>query len=193
MKPPKVSKSKIEQIIDLKEISKRTDFSKSKTLKMAIGEALVETIRERAESGKGLKFSEDGSAREVKLKSPYSKTYAESLDFAAAGKSKNKVNMTLTGDMLASIQVRDAGGDKIAIYVEGEEQVLKAFNHITGDTVPERPFFGVAAKDLRSIANDFQDEIDSIETREGLRTEAQRSRRRLSEILSEIEEDLEDG
>lgn len=170
-------------------MSKRTDFSKSKSLKLAIGEALAETIRERAESGSGLKFSADGSAREVKLKSPYSKTYAESLDFAAAGKSKNKVNMTLTGDMLASIQVKDLGGNKIALYIEGDDQVLKAYNHLTGDTVPERPFFGVSRSDLRDMAVEFDQDIESIETREGSRTEKQKTRRKLSDVLAELEGD----
>jgi hypothetical protein len=148
---------------------------------------LAEKIRERASSGKGLEFSKDGSASEVKLKSPYSKTYSESLDFIAAGKSKSDVNMSLTGDMLASVQVEDRGGNKIAVYIDGETEVLKAYNHITGDTVPKRPFFGVSKKDVKEVVSDFESEIESIDTREGSRTRDQRRRTDLLDTLAGVE------
>lgn len=144
---------------------------------------LAEKIRERAESGKGLEFSSNGNAKTVTLKSPYSKQYADSLDFKAAGKSKGKVNMTLTGDMLASIQVEDRPGNKIAIVIDGEKEILKAYNHLTGDTVPKRPFFGASKTDVKETIHDFQEEIDSIETREGSRTAEQRRRSELLDIL----------
>lgn len=144
---------------------------------------LAEKIRERAESGKGLEFSSDGNAKTVDLKSPYSDKYADSLDFKAAGKLKRKVNMTLTGDMLASIQVEDRPGNKIAIVIDGEEEILKAYNHIIGDTVPKRPFFGVSKTDVKEVIRDFSDEIQSIETREGSRTETQRRRADLLDVL----------
>lgn len=123
----------------------------------------------------------------MKLKSPYSKKYSESLDFVAAGKSKSDVNMSLTGDMLASVQVEDRGGNKIAVYIDGETEVLKAFNHITGDTVPKRPFFGVSKKDVKEIISDFESEIESIDTREGTRTRDQRRRTDLLDTLSGVE------
>lgn len=181
MKSPKVTKSLIEQVVDLSEVAAGVDFSQSKSLKLAIGESLAEIIRERASSGKGV----DGG-NVVKLKSPYSKTYAESLEFLAAGKSKGDVNMTLTGDMLASIQVQDRGGNKIALYIDGEENTLKAFNHQTGDTVPKRPFFGLVEKDLRTVAVDFSSEIDSIISREGTRTSDQRARGVLGRALDRL-------
>lgn len=187
MKPPKVTKKAIEQIIDLSEFAKGVDFSDSKSLKLAIGEALAERIRERAGDGQGLEFSSDGSAKTVKLKSPYSKMYAESLDFLAAGKSKNKVNMSLTGDMLASIQVEDLGDNKISVYIDGETEVLKAYNHLTGDTVPKRPFFGVSQKDVKDVIIDFQSEIDQRIAREGERTEEQRGRVSGLELLARLE------
>ena len=187
MKPPKVTKKAIEQIIDLSEFAKGVDFSDSKSLKLAIGEALAERIRERAGDGQGLEFSSDGSAKTVKLKSPYSKMYAESLDFLAAGKSKNKVNMSLTGDMLASIQVEDLGDNKISVYIDGETEVLKAYNHLTGDTVPKRPFFGVSQKDVKDVIIDFQSEIDQRISREGERTEEQRARVSGLELLARLE------
>jgi hypothetical protein len=188
MKPPKVTKRAIEQIIDLSEFAKGVDFSDSKSLKLAIGEALAEKIRERAESGKGLDFKDDGTARTVALKSPYSKTYAESLDFNAAGKSRGEVNMTLTGDMLASIQVEDRGKGKIAVFIDGETEVLKAYNHITGDTVPRRPFFGVSKTDVRSVLADFESEIEERLAREGERTEEQRGRRAGLDLLSRLDD-----
>lgn len=204
MKPPKITKRAIEQIIDLSEFKRGVDFSDSKSLKLAIGEALAEKIRERAESGGGLRFDSDGNAKSVKLKSPYSKAYAESLDFKAAGKSRGEVNMKLTGDMLASIQVEDRGGGKVAVYIDGETEVLKAFNHLTGDTVPERPFFGVSKTDVKQTLAEFDDDIQEIISRDGTRTPRQRERgatlealdrldagrrRRLADVLADLEDE----
>lgn len=188
MKAPKVTKALVEQVVDLSEIQAGVDFSQSKSLKLSIGEALAEKIRERASSGRGVEYSgQDGKEVTFKGKAgEYSKTYRESLDFIAAGKTKSDVNMTLTGDMLASIQVEDRGGNKVAIYIDGEENTLKAFNHNTGDTVPKRPFFGVISKDLRSVATDFQGEIDSIISREGTRTESQKTRSSGMSLLARL-------
>lgn len=188
MKPPKVTKKAIEQIIDLSEFAKGIDFSDSKSLKLAIGEALAEKIRERAESGQGLQFESSGNAKTVKLKAPYSKMYAESLDFLAAGKSRSDVNMTLTGDMLASIQVEDRGNNKIAVYIDGETEVLKAFNHLTGDTVPKRPFFGVSKSDVKKTLADFEVEIAERLGREGERTERQAERSATLSALERLDE-----
>lgn len=150
MKAPKVSKAKIEQVIDLSEFG--LDLSNERGLKESLGQAIIDQIVSRTEAGNGMRFS-GGQGRPVKLKSPYSKQYVKSLPFKAAGKKKNDVNMKLTGDMLASIDVVSTEGNKIVIGIEGETEILKAFNHITGDTVPERPFFGVNKSEMRDIVD----------------------------------------
>ena len=111
MKSPKITLSKFEQEIDLKELF-GVDLSDDDSLKQAIGQFLIDRMLERVDSGKGI-----GG---VKLKSPYSKEYSKSLEFKAAGKSRGKVNMSLTGDMLASIDLLSTDGNKIKIGIEDD-------------------------------------------------------------------------
>ncbi|MFO0447763.1 MAG: hypothetical protein ACK52I_03575 [Pseudomonadota bacterium] len=187
MKPPKVSLSKIEQEIDLKEFFD-ADLAESRGIKEAIAQAVIDKIVERTEGGEGLRFSSNGAATPIKLKSPYSKMYAESLEFKAAGKSKNKVNMTLSGDMLAGIDVGSVEGNKIKIYIR-DDQVPKAFNHLTGDTVPARPFFGISKSEMEDIASKFRVDVEAARPRTdfSLRTEddALTALDRLSNILDD--------
>ena len=137
----KETQSQVSQTINIKEILGRTP---TEAEKQSIGQALIDRIIERTESGKGLSGKN--------LKSPYSKEYADSLEFKAFGKSRGKVNMTLTGDMLASIDILRSTRDTITIGIEGD-QAAKAFNHQTGDTVPKRRFFGVTQKDIRTAVS----------------------------------------
>ena len=121
-------------------------------LKQAIGQEIIDRIIRRTESGKAIGGKKD-------LKKPYSESYAESLDFKAFGKSKNKVNMKLTGDMLGSMDVTEIKGNKITIGFEGDEENAKAFNHNFGDTVPKRPFFGLNKNELTDIKRTFKSEL----------------------------------
>lgn len=155
----KLKKNNVEQTINLKEVFD-FDFSGKENLKQLIGQAIIDHIVERTKDGLGVSLKDDGSGRTVKLKSPYSKTYAKSLEFKAAGKSKNNVNMTLSGQMLSTLDVKKIDGNKITIGWEDAEENAKAFNHVTGDTVPKRPFFGVSNKELREIKKEFMPEIE---------------------------------
>lgn len=156
MASPRVTKQIIEQEIDLEDVFGIDLAEAPRAFKESFAQAVIDTILERTERGNGLRFDSRGRATQVVLKSPYSKEYAESLEFKAAGKSKGRVNMTLTGDMLASVDVLGISGNKIRIGIEDGTQVLKAFNHITGDTVPSRPWFGVSTKELDELSNEFQ-------------------------------------
>lgn len=157
MKAPKVTKAEISQTIDL-EKDLGIDLSEDEGLKQAIGQAIIDKIIERTNQGKGIEFSGD-TARTVKLKSPYSDKYADSLKFKAAGKDQNDVNMRLTGDMLASVDVLSVGINTITIGIADDKEKLKAFNHITGDTVPKRPWFGIGKQELLEIKRDFKEDI----------------------------------
>lgn len=165
MKKPTITLAEIEQEIDLEEFFPDLDFSEERAFKEAVAQAIIDKIVSRTEAGDGIKISANGQGRPVKLKSPYSDAYAKSLDFKAAGKSKGKVNMTLTGDMLASVDVTDTKGNRIKVGVS-EDQVPKAFNHLTGDTVPERPWFGVSREEVEDILLEFGDDIQAIERKQ---------------------------
>lgn len=165
MSAPTFKKTKVSQTINLKE-EFGVDLRGMNSLKEAIGGAIIERIRQRTESGNGMSFKSNGSGNPVKLKAPYSKEYADSLDFKAFGKSRGKVNMKLTGDMLGLMDVTKIDGNKITIGWTDSEENAKAFNHSTGDTVPRRPFFGVSKKELQEIKKEFSSEIrEAVRTR----------------------------
>ncbi len=168
MKSPKVTKKTVEQEIDLKEIF-GVDLTDSPALKEAVGQAIIDYMLERTAKGKGIKFGSGGNGSEVDLKSPYSKPYQKSLQFKAAGKKANEITMQLTGDMVASVDlVPAASANKIKIAIQDELQVLKAFNHITGDTVPERPWFGVSKDELKQIGVKFKSDFDSLKVKDAM-------------------------
>ena len=165
MSAPTFKKTRVKQTIDLKE-EFGIDFRGMNSLKEAIGGAIIERIRERTESGQGMSFGAGGSGRQVKLKSPYSKEYSDSLDFKAFGKSRGRVNMKLTGDMLGLMDVVQIDGNKITIGWNEAEENAKAYNHSVGDTVPRRPFFGVSKAELKEIKSEFGSEIrEAVRTR----------------------------
>lgn len=165
MAAPTFKKSKVKQTINLKD-EFGVDFRGMNSLKEAIGGAIIERIRDRAKSGQGMSFGGSGRGTPVKLKSPYSKEYSDSLDFKAFGKSRGNVNMTLTGDMLGLMDVVNIDGNNITIGWTDAEENAKAFNHSVGDTVPRRPFFGVSKSELQDIKKEFGTEIrDAIRAR----------------------------
>jgi len=152
LEAPKATLEKVSQTIDLNEIV-GSDISKDEKLVTKIGQSIIDYIGQRVEDGLGY--------GRKKLKSPYSKAYASSLDFTAAGKSKNHVNMRLSGDMLAAIDITETNGAKVTIAIEGD-QAPKAFNHQTGDTLPKREFFGVTKDEVKKyILEEFKDEIQA--------------------------------
>lgn len=175
MKSPKVSKKTFEQVIDLGEIF-GVDATDAPALKEALAQAIVDYMVKRTEDGKAY----GGGA----LKKPYSDAYIKSREFKAAGKSKNEVNMELTGDMLASIGVISTSGNKIKIGIDDGDQILKAFNHQTGDTVPKRPFFGVTKSDLDKIGSDFEADFENLASTADKTTPRQQ---KLLDLLGDIQ------
>ncbi len=162
MKAPTVTIDQIQQDIELDEFLDGVDLSKQRGLKESIAQAMIDRIVSRTEAGDGVRIAANGQGRPVKLKSPYSDKYEKSLKFKAAGKSKGKVNMTLTGDMLAALDVVSTDGNTITIGLIDDSQIPKAYNHQVGDTVPERPWFGISKAEVNDILDSFADEIDSL-------------------------------
>jgi hypothetical protein len=168
LKPPKVSLSRIEQEIDLEEIFGQ-DLSQAEGLKAAIGQAIIDRMVERTEGGVafgGRNLASFVGTKKNPAKGKYSAAYAESLEFKAAGKSPGKLNMTLTGDMLASLDVLSTSGNKIKVGIADESQIPKAYNHIVGDTVPKRPFFGITQTELKDIAREFKSDVEALKVNE---------------------------
>jgi hypothetical protein len=164
MAAPIFKKNRVEQTIDLEETF-GVSFKGMRSLREALGEAILDTIRKRSEAGKGLRFSGE-RATPVTLKKPYSKAYKDSLDFKAFGKSPAKINMTLTGDMLGLMDIKKQTGESITIGWDEKDENAKAYNHSVGDTVPRRPFFGVSKTELNKIKKDFSAEIrEAVNTR----------------------------
>ena len=122
----------------------------------ALGDAVIEHIVERSESGKGIYRS--GRGFTIKDFPGYSESYVASLDFANAGKSKGQTNLTLSGDMLASIDLLSHQKGSILIGFEnGTEENDRAegnqLGSYGGDPNPSkaRPFLGVTPSELRTL------------------------------------------
>lgn len=136
---------------------------KSTKDKLALGEKIVEYIRQRTEK----KTANDGSRFPN-----YSKKYAESLDFRIAGKSKNNPNLRLTGDMLADLEVLSIKGDKLLIgYKNGTKSNAKADGHQTGwqgeRPNAARPFLGFEGSEkrkLKEMIKDYEKDVLAGET-----------------------------
>lgn len=95
----------------------------------------------------------------------YSEDYIKSLDFKIAGKSKSRIDLTLSGDMLAAIQVLSHKKGQVMIGFEnGTEENARADGNITGSYggVPKRSkrrdFLGIDAKDLERILSTYERE-----------------------------------
>lgn len=150
MADPVFKKDRVYQRFNLKEIF-GVDFSDKPDLKEAIAQVIIEKIKTRTEDGLAI-----GGKRE--LQSPYSDEYSKSLSFKAAGKSKRKVNMKLTGDMLGLLDMIKETSNTIEIGWD-DDQAPKAYNHNVGDTVPKRPFFGLSATEIAALKKEFGSEV----------------------------------
>lgn len=121
--------------------------------RQAIAQDLIDYVVERSQSGKG---------KGGKEFAPYSDAYVNSLDFKIAGKSKNDVNMTLSGDMLADIKLLDMKRTKLVVGFEnGTESNAKADGNIRGtygqpkSIGPKRDFLGVTQKEVNKILENY--------------------------------------
>lgn len=149
---PKVTKRVIEQTIDLEEAF-GVDFTGKRDLREIIGERIIEAIVERTKSGTAMSIDANGRGHPSEFKA-YSDEYKKSMEFKSHGKS-SKVDLTLSGDMLSLIDITKQDANSITIGVDSDE-VLKAYNHQSGDTVPKRPFFGITKGELREIVRELK-------------------------------------
>lgn len=120
-----------------------------------VADLIIERIVNRTDQGK----DKDGR------KFPgYSRSYKESLDFKVAGKT-NKVDLQLSGDMLAALSVLDKTSRSVVIGFErGSEENAKADGNIRGtygkptpDPKKARDFLGISDAELTKIIKFVKD------------------------------------
>lgn len=82
----------------------------------------------------------------------YSESYKNSIDFKIAGKDPNKVDLTLSGDMLDSIQTIKHGDGYIDIgFTSGTLENDKAAWSAASDNGPSRKFLGLTDSEKEII------------------------------------------
>lgn len=118
-------------------------------MREALGREVTEFIRKRSEASRdknGDKFPK------------YSKQYMQSLDFKNAGKT-SKVDLTLSGDMLISLDVLSHQRGSVLIgFEKGSEENAKADGNVRGtygSSTPNpskaRDFMGIDDTDLQRL------------------------------------------
>ena len=153
MAKPVITKKQVYQSFDLDKLfpgfSELPEAGK-RPIREAVGQLIIDRMLERTKEGKD-RYGND-------LKN-YSEDYAKSLAFKAAGKSKNDPNMELTGEMQGLLDVIKSRGTEIKVGWTEREQILKAYNHNTGDTVPRRATFGLSAEETKRIAQEIKPDV----------------------------------
>lgn len=92
----------------------------------------------------------------------YSKSYKKSDTFKIYNKSASKVNLKLTGEMQASIDVLSATKNKVVLGFVDQLENDKAHGHVNGSNfLPVRDFWEInqseQIKILKSTLKDFED------------------------------------
>lgn len=122
--------------------------------RQAIAQDVVDYIRERTADGRGI-----GGKKKF---AGYSESYANSLEFKIAGKSKNDVNLTQSGDMLGAMDLLQESIGKLVIGFEnGSQENAIADGNIRGtygkdhQVGPKRDFLGLTKAELSDILKNY--------------------------------------
>jgi hypothetical protein len=115
-----------------------------------IARASVDYIVERTRDGRGIGGDKLGK---------YSKNYIRTTDFGIAKSGETDVNLTLTGDMLDSLQVLDVtiAGRIVIGYTEGNESDKAKWMQEKG-----YDFLGLEQDEIESILSNFEDPSASL-------------------------------
>lgn len=123
-----------------------------------LGDLIIEHIVDRTQRGldkEGKKFP------------AYSSSYVKSLDFKIAGKSRSKVDLQLSGDMLAAIQLlREKKGEIVVGFERGAEENDRAEGNILGsygkspNPSKARDFLGIERSKLKELIAYVKDQYD---------------------------------
>ena len=134
------------------------DVSNKPALKQALGQAIIDKMVERSQ----IKSRSFDGTRFPK----YEESYKKSLAFKAFGKT-NKVNLTLTGDMLGLIDIVGESDNTLTFGWDDLDDANKAAGHINGIDSKRgkkvRDFFAINKREVEEIKRDFKDDIAKAE------------------------------
>jgi hypothetical protein len=123
-----------------------TDIS----VKRAFALNAIELITKRTQGGKD--YNGQAFAK-------YSKSYKESTQFKIYGKSATKVNLRLSGEMLASMVSKARAGTSIALEFIDADNNNKAHGHTFGggvkNSLPIRDFFNLTTAEEDELLSDI--------------------------------------
>lgn len=152
-----------------------------------IAEEIIDYIRERTQKGLN-KTNRDMPG--------YSPEYVKSLDFKIAGKSKDDVNLTLSGDMLGALTLlSDANGKLLIGFENGTAENAKADGNIRGTygkpkpVGPRRDFLGITKADLMKILDEHPLDDQSSEDSADAQSSASGAANRVAKSVSQGVED----
>lgn len=128
----------------------------------------------------------------------YSKSYVKSLDFKIAGKSKGRIDLTLSGDMLGALDLLGhKKGELVLGFENGTPENARADGNIRGtygkpkgDPSKARDFLGITPKDLTSLLKNYPKQKDNSAYAESVINVAKD--RANVEIDGDFDEDEED-
>jgi len=155
------NKNEVSQTIDVSKVL-GVDVSGQPRLVQEVGQAIIDRIEKRT--------VEDNVDVGGKKFIGYDDDYVDSEEFAEFGKSRGDINLTLTGDMMDSLDFSQSGST-VKVQVEPGE-AGKAFGNISGirgktkKSINPRDWFGATAKELKEIRNQFKEDIKALKDEE---------------------------
>ncbi len=171
-----ISRSKVKITYDLVELLNKSGFSREKRIalrpfvtrqdvKLIFGRRAIQTIIDRK--------VDDNIDRHSEKFDAYSPKYIESLEFKVFDKSAGDVNLKLTGQMDAAMEVLGTTQTGVVIGIDDSDQASKAHGHIIGGgKLPVRDFFGlpssVALDIFQEVVRDSQETPEVLEFQEAL-------------------------
>lgn len=125
------------------------DRANDEFFKREVGQRAIDTIVNRTLEGK------DKKGKAMKGYAPYSAAYKKSDVYKIYGKTST-VNLKLTGEMHASIDVIKPTQKGILIGITDETNAVKADAHINGKgNLPQRDFWGLSNDELDTIVEEL--------------------------------------
>lgn len=132
----------------------------SSVQRQAIGLDVIQFIIERTKNG--LDINNNPFAE-------YKQSYKNTLDYKIGHAASDKVNLTLSGEMLGTIRIISHGTGFIKLGFEDSEAAKKAqwVSSPTGQKAGKqspRRFFGISQKDLNKIINTYKSNERALAT-----------------------------
>ena len=132
------------------------------TKRQLLAREVIDFIVERTQNGMDKNNESFKKAYNTKSGN-YSKGYKNSLDYSIAGKS-DKIDLTLSGDMLADLSMVDDRPGKMVIgYHRGYSDMGKVEGNVLGTygqsspVSPPRDFLGITQQDLERIVSKYKE------------------------------------